>query len=79
MDKNQNSENDIATLIKNYLKRHPDSEDTISGITQWWLKEQQINDSIIAVDCALKALELEGEVCSTIRNNQVYFRLSKMN
>lgn len=70
---------DVAALIKDYLKRHPDSEDTISGITNWWLKQQRFDDSMIMVDSALKALELDGEVSSVYRNNQVYFRLAKNN
>ena len=68
---------DVIQLIRNYLDQHPDSEDTVIGITQWWVKQQKINDSIIAVDSALKELEKKGEICSTTRDNQTYFRLTK--
>lgn len=68
---------DVALLIKNYLKQHPDSEDTVVGITDWWVKQQKFVDSMAAVDSALKVLELQGEVSSLERNNQTYFRLTK--
>ncbi|BFM48702.1 hypothetical protein [Marinomonas sp. THO17] len=75
--KNYYQADDVAQLIKKYLTNHPDSEDTVVGITNWWLKKQRINDSIVAVDKALKALELQGEISSITRNDQLYFRLTK--
>ncbi|RBO81893.1 hypothetical protein [Marinomonas aquiplantarum] len=68
---------DVAQLIKKYLNDHPDSEDTVMGITNWWLQKQRINDSMVAVDKALKALERQGEISSITRNDQLYFRLTK--
>jgi len=77
MSVNYHYQTDVARLIKNYLKQHPDSEDTVLGITDWWVKQQKFIDSMAAVDSALKVLELQGEVSSTTRNGQTYFRLSK--
>jgi len=77
MDISYHYQTDVARLIKNYLKQHPDSEDTVLGITDWWVKQQKIIDSMTAVDSALRGLELQGEVSSTIRNNKTYFRLAK--
>jgi len=68
---------DVARLIKNYLKQHPDCEDTVLGITDWWVKQQKFVDSMTAVDSALKVLELQGEVSSVTRNDQTYFRLTR--
>ncbi|SHE42887.1 hypothetical protein [Vibrio gazogenes] len=79
MGNNYSCKSDVAVLINDYLKQHPDSEDTILGIRDWWVKQQLLDDSIVAVDNALKFLEKEGKVISTIRNNQVYFRLAKNN
>ncbi|ASA57309.1 hypothetical protein [Vibrio gazogenes] len=79
MENNYSCKSDVAVLINDYLKQHPDSEDTILGIRDWWVKQQLLDDSIVAVDNALKFLEKEGKVISTIRNNQVYFRLAKSN
>lgn len=77
MSSNYYYQTDVALLIKNYLSQHPDSEDTVVGITNWWVKKQKLHDSMVAVDCALKMLESEGEILSTVRNNQTYFRLVK--
>ncbi|WP_284246366.1 hypothetical protein [Thalassotalea insulae] len=68
---------DVALLIKNYLKKHPDSEDTVIGITDWWVKQQKFVDSMAAVDCALQVLESQGEVSSEERNNETYFKLTR--
>ncbi|MCJ8268247.1 MAG: hypothetical protein MJK04_02485, partial [Psychrosphaera sp.] len=70
-------ETDVVRLIKNYLQQHPHSEDTIVGITQWWVKQQQFADSMVAVDNALKVLALQGEVDSVKRNDETYYRLTK--
>jgi hypothetical protein len=67
---------DVLRLIKNYLLEHPLSEDTINGITHWWVTEQKFVDSKIAVDNALKILEVQGDICSIERNNETYYRLN---
>lgn len=68
---------DVVRLIKNYLQTHPDCEDTVTGITQWWVKQQKFADSMAAVDNALKILALQGDVSSVERNNKTYYRLTK--
>ena len=67
---------DVVLLIKNYLHKHPQSEDTIKGITLWWVKQQKFADSLTAVDNALKRLALQGDVCAVKRNNETYYRLT---
>jgi Fe2+ or Zn2+ uptake regulation protein len=68
---------DVVRLIKNYLQQHPHCEDTIYGITHWWVKQQQFADSMTAVDNALKILAVQGAVDSVERNNETYYRLTK--
>ena len=34
--------NDIAHEILSYLVDHPDAQDTLDGIIEWWLMEQKI-------------------------------------
>lgn len=67
---------DVVRLIKNYLLDHPLSEDTISGITDWWITEQKFVDSKIAVDNALKILAVQGDICAIERNDETYYRLT---
>jgi len=66
MDISYHYQTDVARLIKNYLKQHPDSEDTVLGITDWWVKQQKIIDSMPGVVGALRGLEWQGKASRTI-------------
>jgi hypothetical protein len=47
---------DVAQQILAYLTAHPKAQDTIEGITQWWLLEQDIKRSMAHVRAALVEL-----------------------
>lgn len=68
---------DVVRLIKNYLKKNPKSEDTVRGITQWWVKQQQYADSFVAVDKALKMLAERGDIDAVKRCEDTYYSLPK--
>ena len=46
----------IANEILAYLIEHPEAQDTLEGITEWWLLEQQIRYAVAEVDGALHNL-----------------------
>lgn len=46
----------LSVQILGYLCRNPDAHDTVEGITQWWLVEQQIVEQMDAVQIALDEL-----------------------
>lgn len=46
----------IAREILHYLADHPDAEDTLDGIVQWWLLERKIYQHTAAVQEALHSL-----------------------
>jgi hypothetical protein len=46
----------IADEILAYLVRHPEAQDTLEGITEWWLLEQRIRSAVAEVDGALRSL-----------------------
>lgn len=52
----------IAGEILAYLAEHPDARDTLEGIVQWWLLEQEIKKRAAEVKAALDDLVLEGLV-----------------
>ena len=52
----------IASDILAYLVEHPQAQDTLEGIVQWWLMEQQIKQAISDVKSALDELVREGFV-----------------
>jgi hypothetical protein len=46
----------IADEILAYLVKHPEAQDTLEGITEWWLLEQRIRSAVAEVDGALRNL-----------------------
>lgn len=46
----------IANGILAYLVNHPEAQDTLEGITEWWLLEQRIRHAVTEVDGALRSL-----------------------
>lgn len=51
--------------ILDYLIRHPDAQDTIEGIVDWWLLEQRMRTVQSEVRRALVELEQRGFVVSS--------------
>jgi hypothetical protein len=43
-----------------YLIEHPEAQDTLEGITEWWLLEQRIRYAVTEVDAALTNLVADG-------------------
>ncbi len=52
----------IAREILAYLLDHPDAQDTLEGVAEWWLLEQKIKDRIPLVKEALEELVEKGLV-----------------
>ena len=53
---------DTAREILAYLSAHPKAQDTIEGIIEWWLLEQDIRRSMPQVEAALADLISRGLV-----------------
>jgi hypothetical protein len=45
-----------------YLAEHPQSQDTLEGVTQWWLLEQEIKKQMEKAQAALDELIAKGLV-----------------
>lgn len=52
----------IAPDILAYLAEHPQAQDTLEGIVQWWLLDQQIKQLMAEVKLALDELVAEDLV-----------------
>ncbi|MFL6335458.1 MAG: hypothetical protein ACJ754_19265 [Pyrinomonadaceae bacterium] len=63
MDKSQ-----IAEDILRYLMKHARAQDTIEGISEWWLLEQDIGRRTAEVKEAVAALVSDGLIIES-RNN----------
>lgn len=46
----------IAHEILAYLADHPDAQDTVEGIVEWWLQEQMIQHRMVEAKAALNYL-----------------------
>ncbi len=53
---------DAATDIQEYLDKHPQSADTLEGVTNWWLPRQHWEKAMIIVSKALDHLVRIGIV-----------------
>lgn len=67
----------IARAILDYLLKHPDAQDTLAGIAEWWLPEEQITTRLAVVKDALdqlvaKTLVLERQG----KDQQTHYRIN---
>ena len=67
----------VARAILDYLRQNPSAQDTLSGITEWWLPRQQIRTQTTTVKDALDLLiadELILEVKG--KDSQSHYRIN---
>ena len=65
---------EIARIIVDYIRKHPDASDTLEGITRWWLHLEKIESSVNDVSFALESLIKEGVIERQVINgdNPIY-------
>ena len=61
-DQADDDKTQIGHDILEYLIEHPDAQDTLEGIIEWWLLEQKIRHQTLVVREALSKLVEEGFV-----------------
>jgi hypothetical protein len=67
----------VALQILSYLSRHPDAQDTVEGIAEWWMLEQRIRLVINEVKKALAELVGQGMLIErTGSDRRVHYRLN---
>jgi len=59
---NLKSKSPIERQILDYLAANPTAEDTVRGITEWWLLKQRISESKAMVEAVLAKLVAKGEL-----------------
>jgi hypothetical protein len=68
----------IAYEILAYLAAHPEAQDTVEGIVQWWLLEQHIQRQTVHVKAALAQLVAEGLVLERKgKDARVHYRVNQ--
>jgi hypothetical protein len=70
----------ISESIVSYLGKHPEAQDTLEGIAQWWLALERVESSTEAVADALQSLTRQGIVTLRVsRDGTTLYSLRKRN
>ena len=68
----------ISREILAYLVEHPEAQDTIEGILEWWLLERQMRIQATRVETALFELVAEGFLLEHKRmNSRTHYRINQ--
>jgi hypothetical protein len=68
----------LADEVLAYLLQHPQSQDTMEGIAEWWLLEQRIRHAIADVEAALRELvSNDFLVACQCRDGRTYYGLNR--
>jgi hypothetical protein len=52
----------VEKAILEYLRKHPAAQDTLDGIAEWWLPEENVKTRTATVEAALSQLVAKGLV-----------------
>jgi hypothetical protein len=52
----------VARAILDYLHQHPDAQDTLAGIAEWWLAADEVKTRTVTIKEALDELIKKGFV-----------------
>jgi hypothetical protein len=75
-----NTKEDIARMILDYLRKNSDAGDTLEGITKWWLNLEKIDVTVDEVSGVLEKLIKEGKVKRQVtRGDNPIYILEKKN
>jgi Fe2+ or Zn2+ uptake regulation protein len=68
----------VAQAILDYLRKHPEAQDTLAGIAAWWLSEDDINNRTATVKEALNELASAGLIDEYEgKDSQTSYRITK--
>lgn len=67
----------MARAILEYLHKNPNAQDTLSGITEWWLPKEEIRTQTATVKNALTLL-LADDLILEVRgkDSQIHYRIN---
>lgn len=75
---NRNVESQVAYGVLSYLAEHPDAQDTLEGIMEWWLLEQRIKQETQRIEEALDELVTKGLILERkSKSSQTYYRINR--
>lgn len=67
----------IARAILDYLCKNPHAQDTLSGIAEWWLPQQQVKTNSTTLNEALNELVAKGLILqSKGEDTHIHYRVN---
>ena len=63
--------------VLDYLVRHPGAQDTVEGIAEWWVLEQQAARVVTGVEAALSDLVAKDFLVARASGGRTYYRLNR--
>ena len=67
----------VAKAILAYLLEHPDAQDTLAGVAEWWLPEEEANTQLAIVKDALDQLVTQELVLERrSKDLQTHYRIN---
>ena len=68
----------LANEVLGYLLRHPEAQDTVEGIAEWWLLERRVEEALTYVTKVLRELVTKDFlVASKCEDGRIYYRLNR--
>ena len=66
-----------ARAILDYLYRHPDAQDTLAGISEWWLADDKVKTRTLTIKEALDELiEKKFVLAQKGKDLQIHYRMN---
>jgi len=68
----------VADEVLEYLVQHPDAQDTLEGVCDWWLLERRVRRTVAEVEAALGQLVAKGLVMvQRGKDGKTHYRLNQ--
>jgi hypothetical protein len=68
----------VARAIMDYFCKHPDAQDTLSGIAEWWLADEKVKTRTATIKEELDKLIAEGFVLAHKgTDSQIRYRVNE--
>jgi hypothetical protein len=68
----------VARAILDYFQKHPDAQDTLSGIAEWWLTDDKVQTRTVTIQAALEDLIAKGFVLAHKgKDSQIRYRMNE--
>ncbi|MHC4086025.1 MAG: hypothetical protein ACYSWZ_00805 [Planctomycetota bacterium] len=68
----------ISRMILDYIRKNPDTGDTLEGIVKWWLELARIESSVDEVADALENLIQKGIIrIRKLKDGTAFYKINK--